>query len=46
MAMAGAGAVAGSGFDGFFGGAGMRTFAFAIVIYVLLVIVLDGRWWG
>ncbi|CAM3566612.1 sporulation protein YjcZ [Hydrogenibacillus sp. N12] len=25
---------------------GISLFAFAIVIYVLLVIVLDGRWWG
>lgn len=25
---------------------GMSLFAFAIVIYVLLVIVLDGRWWA
>lgn len=32
--------------DGAPGYGGMSLFAFAIVIYVLLVIVLDGRWWG
>lgn len=33
-------------YDGVPGVSGMSVFAFAIVIYVLLVIVLDGRWWG
>ncbi|MBT9282760.1 MAG: sporulation protein YjcZ [Hydrogenibacillus schlegelii] len=32
--------------DGATGYGGMSFFAFAIVIYVLLVIVLDVRWWG
>ncbi|PTQ57269.1 MAG: hypothetical protein BSOLF_2034 [Candidatus Carbobacillus altaicus] len=33
-------------YDGVPSASGMSVFAFAIVIYVLLVIVLDGRWWG